>query len=221
MPGSIHLADTMTAMRKTAALSSEGKDRLRLQAGRARQKRHGKHHGNGQQILKDEYAQGRAAMGRIDFASVLQRAHHDGRAAQGDYHADKNRCRRGQARKQHTAADQGECCRGLNNAAKKQRFFYLEQALEAEFDADGEHQQHNADFRHLVHRMNGMHDVQPCRPHQYAHQQKTDNGGYADAVAQEQCDGRYSQYINNIKQQTVFHDFPSIGHLKNARCFFK
>ncbi len=193
---------------KSRRLEHEGKDRLRLQAGRARQQRHGKHHGNGQQVLKDEYPQGCAAMGRVDFAAVLQGAHHDGRAAQGDDHADKDGRRGRQARKQHTAADQGECRRGLNNAAEKQHFFYFEQALKAEFDADGEHQQHNADFRHLVDRMNGMHDMQPGRADQNAYQQKTDNGGYADPVAQEQRDGRNSQYINNIKQQTVFHDFP-------------
>ena len=151
----------------------------------AREERHDQHHGNHGDVLKDQDPQGGPPVGTFKLGPLLEELEYDGGAAERDEKSHEEGFVEGSPC-QAAHEEYRQCGQeNLARTAHDDQAFDGEEALQGKFHADGEQQEHDADFRENLHFVKGADEAESVGSRQYSRDEKSHDGMDPEAVAQE------------------------------------
>ncbi len=159
------------------------------------QQQHHGHHGN---VLEQENARGKPAVGRVDLNAISIHFEYDGRAAERGEKAEEHCLRHGKAEYNGDPRHDSDGDEDLGGAADQELPARADNVGQRELDAHGEQQQHHAYLGEAFHYAQFGYDRRSVGADHHAGDQEAHNGRQLHLMEQE-CDGeRYGQQDDEL-----------------------
>jgi hypothetical protein len=159
------------------------------------------HHGDHDNVLKNENGQADLTVGAVDLSPFLKNSEDNGRAAQGEEKPHEHRLVRRKAQGSKNEKGRHDGKRHLEGSSQQDVSFDSQQASERKFEADGEKQKDHADFREEFDLFPAADQPQPLRSDQNTRNQEAHRRRHTELVADQKNGNSQSKYQKEVFEQ--------------------